>query len=88
MKRKKIAFLISTFVVVVISFFIGLNRIKIKKVECFNQFNVCNPTIVVEAARVNGKNIFLARKELDKIIKNNYLVKSYLMPSCKTILTK
>jgi len=88
-KRKKIAFLISTFVVVVISFFIGLNRIKIKKVECFNQFNVCNPTIVVEAARVNGKNIFLARKELDKIIKNNYLVKSYLiaykLPTALTI---
>jgi len=53
------------------------NLIKIKKLVCVNQYGECDSKTYDKLSGVNGLGMKTARKEIDKILIDDYLVKDY-----------
>lgn len=77
MRYFKLALKILPIVLVILLIVFLPNLIKIKKLVCVNQYGECDSKTYDKLAGVNELGMKAARKEIDKIFANDYLVKDY-----------
>lgn len=76
---KKFKKLIALVVIILLAgiTFVLLRNLKIKKVDCKNQYSECADSVLQKLKPIVGQNILLAKKNLDKILIFTPLVYSY-----------
>lgn len=73
---KKIVLALLFLTLVTFLFFIP-RLITVKKIECKNQFDVCDEEIQNEINKSANKNLPTAKKEIGNFLSNNYLVRDF-----------
>lgn len=75
---KKIILLVTTIVVVTLVIILPVLIIK-AKIECKSQYGDCPSSLVSELNSLNGKKIYIAKREAKKILKKSFIVTNYII---------